>query len=96
MYILFYDITKNRLRTKIAKLLTEEGYERLQYSVFVGPYNPKSNMVWKTITLWMQETPDEKMYYLKITGQNFRNMKTIGTLDHDLEYLAGQQSSLIL
>lgn len=96
MYLLFYDISQNNLRSKIARFLTEQGYERLQYSVFVGPYDPNFNKVWKTIAQWMKEAPDEKMYCLKITEQNFLNLKTIGILENKLEYLAGRQSSLIV
>lgn len=96
MYLIFYDIALDRLRNKISKLLVEQGYERLQYSVFIGPYDPKNNKVWKTAQAWLQDAPNEKLYCLKISKQNFYNIKTIGTLAFDLEYLTGEQRSLII
>jgi CRISPR-associated endonuclease Cas2 len=38
-YLVFYDIEKDRLRTKLAKHLEAMGLVRLQYSVFIGNGN---------------------------------------------------------
>ncbi|SFS79448.1 CRISPR-associated endonuclease Cas2 [Lutibacter maritimus] len=96
MYLLFYDITENNLRTKISKLLIETGYERLQLSVFVAPYNPLNNKVWQKIKMLLINTPTNKVYCIKLTNESFYNIKIIGNLEIDLKYLAGDLSSLIV
>ncbi len=35
-YVILYDITKDRLRGKIAKVLGNYGLQRIQYSAFLG------------------------------------------------------------
>jgi CRISPR-associated protein Cas2 len=43
-FVIAYDITDDRLRDKIAKLLQEYG-ERIQYSVFLADLNPSQRAV---------------------------------------------------
>ena len=40
-YLICYDITETRLRTRVAKLLQYFGLNRLQFSVFGGEINNK-------------------------------------------------------
>lgn len=96
MYLLFYDITENSIRTRVAKLLEKEGFERLQFSVFIGTTNPKHFDIWKNLAQFIKSTPHNKIYYLRISKENFYNIKTIGNFDQDLKFLAGDRSSLIL
>lgn len=96
MYLILYDITENKLRTKVSRLLEQEGYERLQYSVFIAPYNPLKNKLWEKLNNILGENTLNKIYCIKITRENFYNVKIIGNLDFKLKYLAGEASSLIL
>ncbi len=96
MYLIFYDISETPLRTKVVKLLIKEGYERLQFSVFVAPFNPKKNKLWEKLQIILAKTPSNKLYCLKFTKENFYRIKIIGKLDADLRYLTGDASSLIL
>ncbi len=96
MYLLFYDITETTLRTKVVKLLENEGFERLQYSVFVAPYHPHKNKLWQKLQTILALTPYNKLYCLKLTKENFYQIKIIGKLEPDLRYLAGDLSSLII
>ncbi len=96
MYLIFYDISETPIRTKIAKLLEREGYERLQYSVFTAPYNPHKTKLWNKLQDLLKETPDNKIYCLKIGKKNFYNIKIIGNFALDLTYLTGEKRSLII
>ncbi len=62
MYLIFYDISNNKLRTKVAKQLIQQGYERLQYSVFAGPFDPEHSQIWEKLKYLMQKNPEEKIY----------------------------------
>lgn len=95
IYLLFYDITSNSLRTKIAKRLIAEGYERLQFSVYTFIENPQLNLsLWQELQTLLQAEPTAKLYVLSITKNNFRNIKIIGNLEHDIDYLLGEKRSL--
>ena len=95
IYLLFYDITTNSIRTKIAKLLIAEGFERLQFSVYTGLDNPKQNtFLWATLMKHLALEPTAKLYVIAMTKNNFRNMKIIGNFEHDIDYLLGDKRSL--
>jgi len=96
MYLIFYDISETRIRTKVAKLLVKEGYERLQFSVFTAPYNPYRSNLWDKLHDLLKDTPNNKIYCLKIGKNNFYKMKIIGIFDFDLSYLTGEKRSLII
>lgn len=94
MYLIFYDISETKLRTKVSKLLKQRGYERLQFSVFTGPFHPEYFGLWQKIETLLKNTPNEKVYCLKISKDNFKNMRIIGTFEEDIDYLCGNKSSL--
>lgn len=93
--MIFYDISNNKLRTKVAKILIERGYERLQYSVYVGKFYPEYFGMWEKLKKILAKNPEEQLYYLKLNEKNFRNLKIIGKFNHEMDYLCGQKSSLI-
>ena len=96
MYLILYDITETPIRTKVAKLLEKEGYERLQFSVFTAPYNPEKNKLWSKLQFLLKDTPNNKIYCIKIGKESFYKMKIIGNFALDLTYLAGEKRSLII
>ncbi|AMC10202.1 hypothetical protein Lupro_02565 [Lutibacter profundi] len=96
MYLILYDITETPIRTKVAKLLEKEGYERIQFSVFIAPFNPSKNRLWLKLEKLLATTKDNKIFCLKITEENFYKIKTIGKFEIDLDYLSGNKSSLII
>ncbi len=96
IYLIFYDISQNKLRTQAAKLLEREGYERIQFSVFMGTQNPEKNRVWQKLRLAFKEQTNEKIFCIKLNKQNFYSMKIIGTFETDLAFLCGDKSSLTL
>ena len=97
IYLIFYDITSDRLRTKIAKRFIAEGYERLQYSVYTSIDNPAKNLLlWQELTLILKEETGAKLYVIPTLKNNFRNIKIIGNFEYDLAYLLGEKGSLFI
>ena len=96
MYLILYDISETAIRTKIVRLLEKEGYERIQYSVFIAPFNPAKNKLWDKMQVLLAKTPSNKIFCLKIAKENFYKIKTIGNFEFDLDYLSGDKSSLII
>lgn len=96
MYLIIYDITENNIRNKISKLLIQEGYERIQFSVFVGFMNPYNNKVWSKLKLFSNKQNNDSILCLRIKKQHFLNTKIIGKFTKDLKYLTGDKSTLII
>ena len=92
-----YDISDNRLRTKISKRLTAEAYERIQLSVFTGTVHPRDVAgLWSSLETWLAEEETAKFYVLKMTKKNFKNLEAIGNLEWDMDYLAGTKNSIFI
>jgi len=97
MFLVFYDISSDPIRTKIAKRLVAEGYERIQLSVFTGLRNPKSDKtLWKALNDILEAEPEAKFYIIRIPPDNFRNLQMIGSNPLDIEYLLGEKYSLFI
>ena len=103
MYLISYDITENNRRTRLAKLLISEGYERLQLSVFVGPFSPVDNtQLWQKITDLCTVKRDgvkgseNKLMVVEIPRSFFCRMRIIGGSDMDMDYLTGSSHTLWL
>jgi len=99
LYLVFYDIKNDRIRTKTADALEQYGYERIQYSVFLGLENPRSlPALWNKLQtlIKIEEFPDDRVYVLRLRKSYFRNMKIIGKLAVDLDYLLGEQHTLVI
>ena len=95
IYLLFYDISNNKIRTKIAKLLISEGFERIQFSVYTSLKNPEKNeTLWTTLLNLTETENDAKIYVIALTKNNFKNIKIIGNFDFDIDYLTGEKRSL--
>ena len=95
IYLIFYDITTDSIRTKIAKTLIEGGYERLQFSVFTGLEAPYENEnYWKKLQNILSDEKEAKFYVIPISKKNFRKLKKIGIFELDMDYLTGDKRSL--
>lgn len=95
IYLVIYDISSDKIREKVAKKLIAEGFERLQLSVFSGIRSPKDNKAfWQVLVNLLQAEPSAKLYVLKVSIQNFRQMQIIGNHQIDFDYLTGQMDSL--
>lgn len=95
IYLILYDITSNTLRNKVSKLLIQEGYERIQFSVFVGPLNPYKNKVWNTLKTYTKNSKTDNIICIKLNETNFLNMKILGKFTKDVNDIIGKNSTKI-
>jgi len=97
IYLVFYDISTDRLRNQVVKVLERSGYERLQFSVFTGLENPAKNIyLWQKIVKILTEETEAKLFVLPVYQKQFVTMEGIGKETVDLKYLAGLKRSLTL
>ena len=97
IYLVLYDISNDRIRTKVAKSLIAEGFERIQLSVFLGTVNPKENIkLWNELQKWLSAEPHSKLLLLPLTKNNFRKMLILGDFFPDIDYLTGNKHSLFI
>ena len=89
--MIVYDISENKL--------IEWGFERIQYSVFVGENNPAEiKELWDSLKrlLTKEQGSDDKLFAIAIDKQHFLNMKILGTNNLDFDYLSGDLTTLII
>lgn len=97
MYLIVYDISSDRIRSKVAKRLVAEGYERIQLSVFCGIPNPEQlSGLWEDLCKWLESDVNGQLLSINIGPDNFRNLDAIGLVFIDFEYLLGEQTSLFI
>ena len=97
IYLVFYDISTDKIRNKIARRLEAEGFERLQLSVFIGWMNPKTKpMWWKQLTTWAATDQLGKLYVIACTKKQFREMEAIGGNHMDIAYLIGDKNVIFI
>ena len=93
IYILMYDITHPKTLQKVARLLEQHGYERINYSVWTGTRNPDKIFVLKSALKTLLENPNakgSKMYYQPLTLKDFMRMKSYsGEEIKAMEYWTG-------
>lgn len=98
IFLIAYDISDNKKRNKIAKLLERAGYERIQYSVFTGLTSPRKNAdLWSRLekTADIVQFPENKIFSFAISITALQNMKTIGKFNADIDYLTGDKHTEI-
>ena len=94
--LICYDISDDKMRTKLAKKLLAWGCERWQYSVFCGTHNPTQwKKCWAAIQhiLTKYGKGDEKILVLIISPMALQNMQAVGEKP-DLEELLNQKITL--
>lgn len=98
-HLICYDIENDRLRKKIADKLLEEGLERIQYSVFIGPV---SQIRKKALVQWLQErlqdmeSPQDRMLILKVNPDHLSKMIILGEISVDIALMIGKKNTLFL
>lgn len=95
LYLVFYDITSDKLRNKVAKILTQEGFERLQLSVFLGleQIGQEASLQLRDL---LQIEPDAKFYIVPVPKSSIKNIQCIGKMNLDIDYLTGDKDSLFI
>ena len=96
--LISYDIESDRLRTKAAKVILRQGFERVQFSVFIGEIE---NEKWKPLWSKLQKLaegylqPTDQICTFIIAPEQFRNLQVIGT-SPDVEYIMGEKTVLYI
>jgi len=97
MYLIFYDISDNKLRKKVSDLLLQEGYERLQRSVFLSMDTPvKNKKLIETINKITQTEKERNICILPVAVSNVKKMQIIGKHDWDIDYIIGSVKSFFI
>ncbi|MCY7422700.1 MAG: CRISPR-associated endonuclease Cas2 [Chitinophagaceae bacterium] len=99
IFIIMYDISDNRKRQKVADLLERYGYERLQLSIFTGLQAPYDNKeLWKKLEKFIdiEHFAGDKIYCFAVNKSNFEEMKTLGAVNIDIDYLLGRKRVIII
>lgn len=93
-----YDIENDKVRTKTAKVLLREGFERIQFSVFVGEVD---QLQWKDIwdkigqyTSGKLGQGDQICSFI-IGPEQFRKLQILGDAP-DIDYIMGEKIVLYL
>ena len=98
IYLVVYDISDNKKRNRVAKLLQQFGYERIQLSVFTGNIKPaKFELLWKKLekAADADNFPDNKLFCFAVTENAIRQMQKIGTFTLDVDYILGNKKTII-
>lgn len=93
-----YDITNEKVLQKTAKLVEKYGYERINYSVWIGwqSLNELPELKERLQQLFRKpEASGSRLYTLPIKVSGFRKMKSItGHQPAELAYWLGEQQNL--
>jgi len=95
LYLLMYDITHDRTLQKAAKIIEKMGYERINYSVWIGWQKPTISLIeWKSLRRLLQQPCAEgsKLYYMPLTSHNLKKLRSItGHSPGQLDYWTGER-----
>lgn len=79
--MIYYDIAESKARTKVHDYLQAQGFDRIQYSVFVGRIDPhRWQKVWARLCALHARhcTAQDKIHSHVIEADHFRNMRVLG------------------
>ena len=78
MYVISYDISSDRLRNKMAKLLEGHG-KRVQYSVFECRLTEKQfSSLYEKIVCLLSDTGEDGVRVYRLCGKCEKHIQTIG------------------
>lgn len=99
-YLLMYDITHDRTLQKIARKLQKYGFERVNYSVWLGWTNPlESGVLKKELQTLMraEQAKGSRMYIMPVKPSALAKMRSItGHKPPQLDYWAGKTETLFI
>jgi CRISPR-associated endonuclease Cas2 len=79
--MVYYDISENKARLKVHDYLEAQGFERIQYSVFVGKIDMhRWQKIWAKLCALHARycTDQDKIYSHVIEANHFRKMSVLG------------------
>lgn len=96
-YLIMYDITHDRTLQKVAKMLEQAGYERINYSVWLGWQEFVNSADIRTKLkklLTKPEAKGSKMFYLRLKRKEFVKMRKYnGRKIEEMEYWLGERAN---
>lgn len=97
-YIVCYDISNNRQRSKLSKLLIQHGLVRLQLSIFIGKLPKKRRLQienWIKAELTLDQ--NDKIAFIPSTHKHLKEMNIFTQTKPDYSIiLLGPQHTLII
>jgi len=98
-YLICYDIEHNYLRKKMGDLILDEGFERINLSVYLGNVETRflTSLEDKLKAMLKEEgKPNDSLIFLPVTPQQIDDMRIYGKNDLDPGEISGKKSTLIL
>jgi len=93
--LLMYDITHAGTLQKVARQLQQYGYERINYSVWLGWESPKENPALKKklqLLLRHPKAEGSKLYYIPLKAHTLNNLTSItGHKPAEMAYWLGEK-----
>jgi len=97
-YLLMYDITHDRTLQKVARKLQKHGFERVNYSVWLGWENPMESGILKKelqALLKTEEAKGSRLYVIPFKPATLSKMRSItGHKPPELDYWLGKKQNL--
>lgn len=94
MYYAIYDITDNSTRSSVIHILKNQGFTRIQKSVFCGSLSGQNKKdIIESIKIIVSE--DDSFYLILTCNQCFGKIKIIGK-GFDKEYVSDKKSAVVL
>ncbi len=84
-FIVVYDISNNKNRTRLARFLFEYGV-RTQYSVFEAEVKPKNYNKFVALLARKIKNPNDKIYIYPIDKSDLDGIKRIGNYENSIIY----------
>ena len=97
--LICYDISKNSLRAKVAKLILTVGLDRINKSVYLGAIKDSSLKILEQQLANLIQTkgdPQDSIIIIRVGKEDVRDMRIFGQNQLDTEELIGEKSTLIL
>lgn len=96
LYLVCYDISSDRLRSKLADKLFLMGLERIQYSVFAGLLtDAKKNHLIEWVSKLLKDQEGCQFMFLPLTEWSVVGFESAGTEPPDWAYLKGEKLVMI-
>ncbi|MFH1118191.1 MAG: CRISPR-associated endonuclease Cas2 [Bacteroidota bacterium] len=95
IYMLMYDITHERTLQRAAKLIQKNGYERINFSVWLGWQGPKENPELFKILREMLNKPEasgSRLFFMPLGINSLKKIRSIsGHKPSELDYWTGER-----
>ena len=96
LHLITYDIENDRLRSKVAKWLEDQGLDRIQYSVFIGLLNEREvDLLQEHFENLVEGHKAYHLLCLPLHADMLRSKYELSDKPLDWEYLNGTKNFLI-